>query len=139
MIRDNRDIGKKNRNGPGNRDIGKKNWNDPGKLRYRKENRNDPGEIRISEKRRKNVKRAWKRVIKNALRGSKGDAQGDDLFFPMYTYDTYDPVFYTGFLISSVRTSSVRTSSVWISSVQHSWQCSKNSRGFCSTLRLSGA
>ena len=41
--------------------------------------------------------RSWKRVIKNALRGSKGDAQGDDLFFPMYTrMDTHDPVFYAG-------------------------------------------
>ena len=117
MIRENQDIGKKNRNDPENRDIGKTTGKIPEKSGYRKE-------------KRKTVKRAWKRVIKNALRGSKGDAQGDDLFFPMYTrMDTHDPVFYTGFLISSVR----------ISSVQHSWQCSKNSRGFCSTLRLSGA
>lgn len=39
------------------------------------------GKSGYRKERRKTVKRAWKRVIKNALRGSKGDAQGDDLFF----------------------------------------------------------
>lgn len=61
-----------------------------GKTGYRKEKPEWSCKSGYRKEKRKTVKRAWKRVIKNALRGSKGDAQGDDLFFPMYTYDTYD-------------------------------------------------